>query len=111
MARTMIRNLARRLSRPGRVNRGSQRAARLSIALPAVANAEHRLDLVERRVDLLELVAYAPDVAVDRVLLDVALPRDLHHGVVGLHVPRATRQRLHQPELRQRQIDRLAVPT
>ena len=64
---------------------------------------------VEAGVDALELAADALDVRGDGRVVDHDV-RVAHQLVAVLHVPREARERVHQPELGQREVDDLAAP-
>ena len=80
--------------------------------LVAIADAVERLDLVEFIIAGAELLADALDVAVDRpvVHVDVLAIGRVDKLVAALYHARPRRQRLHQQELGDGELDVLALP-
>src|SRR5215831_893633 len=99
--------LATSASLTGIASRGpARRTLRLP---PAVAHAVDALDAVEPGVERRELPADALDVRGDRAVVhDHA--RLAHQLLAVLDVPGVAGERVHDPELRQRQVHALAAP-
>src|SRR5207302_1567719 len=88
------------------------RGAVVSAFAVSVTDAIEGFDLCEFRVDGLELLAQALDVAIDRAVIDIdvlAIGR-VHQLVAVFDVPRALSQRLEDQELGHSQLDRAAAP-
>src|SRR5262245_63173292 len=77
-----------------------------------VPDAIKRIDHVEGIVDRQELSTHSLDVAVDRAVIDVdvIVISRIHERVAALDHARASRERLQDQELGDRQHDRLAHP-
>src|SRR6266852_8755419 len=73
---------------------------------PPVAHAVHRIDLLERRIDRGEFPADALHVRGDRALVYDQV-RLAHEPLAVFHVAGEFRERVHHPELGERQPDRL----
>src|SRR6476620_10274767 len=80
--------------------------------LEPVSDAIEGRDHVEARVDRLELLAQALDVAVDRAVVhkDLIVVRGVHQGVAALHHAGALRERPQEQELGHGERHRLALP-
>src|SRR5512135_2680737 len=90
----------------------TRRVMRTRIAasgLPAVAHAVDRVDSVERGIDGEELVPYALHVRSDRGVVDDQVCF-AHQLVAILDVARELGERVHHPELRQRERDGSTLP-
>src|SRR6266851_9794862 len=100
---------------PGRGDGGSGGwvgGAAASAFAVSVTDAIERFDLSEFRIDRLELLAEALDVAIDRSVIDIdvlAIGR-IHQLVAVFDVPRTLGQRFEDQELGHGQLDRLAAP-
>src|SRR5690349_24302248 len=77
--------------------------------VPAVAQTVHRVDGVEGAVHRLELAADALHVRGDGRVVDHDV-RVAHQRFAILDVPGIASERVHEPELGEREIDRRAAP-
>src|SRR5690348_1442718 len=94
-----------------RLRWGRPRAGALHF-LEAIADTVERLDHIEIVVALLEFLAQAFDVAVDRAVVhvDLIVIGGIHQRIAAFHHARAGRERLQDEELGHRQRHRLALP-
>src|SRR6185295_888711 len=99
--------LATRASLTGIASRGPAR--RTLLLPPAVAHAVDALDAVEAGVERHELLADALDVRGDRAVVHHHA-RLAHQLLAVLDVAGMARERVDDPELRQREVDARAAP-
>src|SRR4051812_1010895 len=77
---------------------------RTFFSAPAIAHAVDGFDRVEFRIDGRDLLADALDVRSDRAFVDDHV-RVAHQLPAALHVSRQARERMHDPELRDGELD------
>src|SRR5579872_2845258 len=82
---------------------------RSAAAMPAIAHAVDAFDRIERGIERRELAADALDVRGDGAVVDreVGFP---HQRVAVFHMAGKFRQRMHDPEFSQRELDLLLPP-
>ena len=100
----------RRFREGARGNRAAVNGRCLFLS-PLVTGSMHGLYLVKNGVDLSEFVTNTPYVSVDRISLYQTLTCHLIQRFVVFHVSRVTSQSLDDPELGQREIYRISIPT